>query len=174
MNEIDLRRKANGWISVSVIYLIVCAFILSLLSMPPAGHEGSAELVILTASLSFPFFLVWMRPKTGFWKGALQLLLILSVALLCGFVTYLVWYVYFEYKRLGSEFKLLEALGWTLGESPAWFVGLDVIPAAIIAGVCYPIGYLASFQLSRLIRSHSQPQKPTEMKGATESRSETS
>ncbi|MGO9318335.1 MAG: hypothetical protein ACLPXT_08875 [Terracidiphilus sp.] len=137
------------WSKVSSIYLIVCACVLSLLSMPPAGHEGWEQLVILTASLSYPLVLVWMRPKTGFWKSALQLLLIIVVALLCSFVTYLLWYAYYQYKRLGSEFHLLEALGWTFDESLAWFVALDVIPVAIIAGVCYPIGYMASRLLIR-------------------------
>ena len=145
------------WNNVSSIYLIVCVCILSLLSMPPANHEGWMQLVILIASLTYPFFLVWMRPKTGFWKGALQLLLIIVVALLCSIVTYLLWYAYYEYKRLGSEFHLLEALSWTFDESLAFFLYLDVEPATIIACVSYPTGYLSSFLLFRLIRSYSEP-----------------
>jgi membrane-associated PAP2 superfamily phosphatase len=94
-----------------------------------------------------------MRPKTGFWKGALSFLIILAVALLCGFVAYLLWYANYEYKRLGSEFHLLECLGWTSGASFAFFLLLDVCPATIIAGVCYPVGYLASFQVFRLMRN---------------------
>jgi hypothetical protein len=136
--------------------------------MPPADDKGWMQLVILTASLTYPFFLVWMRPKTGFWKGALQLLLIIVVALLCSFVVYLLWYAYYQYQRLGSEFRFFEALGWTFDESLAWFMALDVIPSVIIASVCYPIGYLASFQLFRLIRSYSESEKPTKTTGTTE------
>ncbi len=158
------------WSRISLVYLIVCTCILSLLSMPPAGHEGWVFQVILAASLTYPFFLAWRRPKTGFWKGALQLLLILTVALLCGFVTYLLWYSYFEYRRLGSEFHLLEALGWTFGESLAFFLYLDITPAAIIAGVVYPIGYLASFQLFRLGKSYEELEKPTETSSTPESK----
>ena len=137
------------WNRVFLIYLIVCTCLLSLFSLPPTGHEVWTYLVFLAASLTYPCFLVWMKPKTGFWKGAFQLLLIIAVALLCSFVTYLLWYAYYEYKRLGSEFHLLEALGWTFSESLDFFLYLDVEPAAIIACVCYSIGYLASCLLVR-------------------------
>lgn len=143
------------WNWLTLIYLTTCSCVLSFLSLPPAGHEGWAQLVILIASLSYPFFIVWVRPKTGFWKGALQLLLILIVALICAFVAYLSWYAFVENKRLGSEFHLLEALGWTFDESLAFYLYLDVWPAAIIAGICYPAGYLASIQFFRLMRRSS-------------------
>jgi hypothetical protein len=159
---------------VGLIYLIVCAGILSLLSLPPAGHLISRQLVILAASLSYPLFLTWKTPKIRFWMGALQLLLILSVALLSGFAAYLIWYVYYEYRRLGVEFNLFKVLGWTFGESLAWLIAFDVIPAVVIAFVCYPFGYLASFQLFRVKGRNSQQEEPVETKGATESRSETS
>ncbi len=147
------------WNGASLVYLIICSCALSFLGINPAGHEGWGQLVIFSASLTYPLFIVWMRPKTGFWKGALQLLLILIIALVCGFISYLLWYAFVEYKRLGSEFHLLEALGWTFGESLAFYLYLDVMPAALIAGICYPIGYLALFQLFRLTRGgHSKSQ----------------
>lgn len=132
------------WNRIFFIYLIVCTCILSLLSLPPACHEVWMYPVFLSASLTYPCFLVWMKPKAGFWKGAFQLLLIIAVALLCSFATYLLWYAYYEYQRLGNEFRLFEALGWTFDESLIWFIALEVKPAAAIAVVCYPIGYLVS------------------------------
>jgi hypothetical protein len=137
------------WNMASSIYLAACICTLSVLSMPPAGHEGWSELVILAASLTYPFFLVWKRPKTGFWKGALQLLLIIIIALICAFITYLLWYACYEYKRLGGEFHLLEALGLTFAESFRFFIVLEAIPSTIITVVCYPIGYLSSHLLFR-------------------------
>jgi hypothetical protein len=94
------------------------------------------------------------------------MLFILAIALICGFLTYLLWYVHIEYRRLGREFNLPEVLGWDLGESPAFFLYLDVMPATIVAGVCYPIGYLASFQFFRLIRSYSEPERSTKATGS--------
>ena len=151
------------WNKISIIYLISCTCILSLLSMLSSGGFGQMPLVILTTSLSYPVLLAWMRPKTGFWRGLLQLLIILSVALfvalLSGFIGNLLAYVNYEHLRLGREFKLSEVLGWYFGESPAFFLYLVVMPVAIIVpaigGVCYTIGYFASFQLFRLIRSYS-------------------
>jgi hypothetical protein len=141
------------WNRVNLIYLIACACVLSSLSMHPASHNGARQFVILIAALVYPPFLMWLRPKTGFWKGAVSLISILTAALLCGFATYLLWYVHFQYKRLGSEFYLFEVLGWSFGESFAFFLFLDVCPAAIIVAVCYPVGYLLSFQIFRRIRS---------------------
>jgi hypothetical protein len=141
--------------------------------MTPAAYEGWMQLVILSTSLTYPFFLVWMRPKIGFWKGALHVLFIIVVALLSSFVVYLLWYAYYQYQRLGSEFRFFQALGWTFDESLAWFTALNVIPSVIIASVCYPMEYLASFQLFRLIRSYSESEKPTKTTGTTESRRET-
>ena len=143
------------WNRVSLIYLIVCSCVFSFLSMPPAGHEGKAQWMTLAISFSYPFFLAWTVPKNGFWRGALQLLLILTVALICGFLTYLLWYAYLQYRRLGGEFHLFEALGWTFGESLAFYLYLDVVPTFLIASVNYPIGYLASFGLIRLVRRSS-------------------
>jgi hypothetical protein len=142
-------QETATWNKVNLIYLVVCVSILSWLSMPPPGNGGWRQFVILFASLTYPIFLVWLRLKVGFWRGVLQLLLILSIALLCGFAAYLLWYAYMEYKRLGSEFKLLKVLGWNFNESLEWFVVLDVVPATIIAGVSYPLGYFASRLLAR-------------------------
>jgi magnesium-transporting ATPase (P-type) len=122
-----------------------------------AGHEGWSELVILAASLTYPFILVWRRPKTGFWNGALQLLLIIVIALICAFITYLLWYASCQYNRLGNEFHLLESLGWTFAESLRFFIVLEAIPSTIITVVCYPIGYLSSHLLfSKLFKAESQ------------------
>jgi peptidoglycan biosynthesis protein MviN/MurJ (putative lipid II flippase) len=162
----------RNWISL--IYLIACAGIVSLLSMPPASHEGSIQFVVLAASLSYPFFLVWLRPRNAFWKGALQLLLILCIALICAFITYLLWYAYSEYKQLGSDFHFLQAVSWTFGESLAFFLYLDVMPAAIVAGLFYPVGYLASFQIFRLIRSYAKSEGPSKAAIASESKRESS
>jgi hypothetical protein len=120
-----------------------------LLSILPGNGQVWKQLVLLIVSLAYPFYLIWMRPKTGFWKGFLQLLLILSVALICGFTAYLLSYAYFQYQRLGSEFHLFEAIGWTFNESLDWFVALEIIPMAIITCICYPIGCLASRLLDR-------------------------
>jgi hypothetical protein len=90
-----------------------------------------------------------MKPKTGFWTGALQLLLILAAALLCMFAAYLLSYCYFQYRRLGNEFRLRDALGWTFDESLSFFLYLDVMPAAITVAIWYPIGYLASWLVIR-------------------------
>jgi L-asparagine transporter-like permease len=125
--------------------------------MPPAGHEGWSELVILAASITYPFFLVWKRPKTGFWKGAFQLLLIIVIALICSLIIYLLWYASYQYKRLGSEFHLFEALGWTFAENVRFFVVLEAIPSTIITVVFYPVGYLSSHLLFRkLLKVESQ------------------
>ena len=121
-----------------------------------SGHPNLGQFVFLSASLTYPFFLLWLRPKTGFWKGGLQLLFIISVTLIAGLVGYLLWYSYLEYKRLGNEFHLFEALDWTFGESLAFYLYLDVMPAAIPAAIWYPIGYLVSFQLFRLVGSYSE------------------
>jgi hypothetical protein len=118
--------------------------------MPPAGNESWILLVILPSSVTYPFFLAQMLPKVGFWKGSLQLLLILTVAIISGFVAYLLWYAYYEHKRLGIEFHLFEALGWTFGESLAFYVYLEVAPAAVIACLGYPIGFLASRPIRRV------------------------
>lgn len=141
------------WNRVSLVYLLIAALVFSLLSIHPSGQEMRGQLLFLAVSLTYPSFLAWRRPKTGFWKGALQLLIILSVTLICGFVSYLLFYAYFHYKRLGSGFHLLEVLGWTLGESLAFYLYLDAMPAAIIAIICYPIGFMASSQLFRLAPS---------------------
>jgi hypothetical protein len=144
------------WNWVSLFYLVICSCALSSLGINPAANGGWEQLVVFSASLTFPLFIVWMSPKTGFWKGALQLVLILAGALVCGFVAYLLWYSYEKYLQPGSEFQLFEALRWTFGESLAFYLYLDVMPAAIIAGISYPIGYLASFQLFRLVGSHTR------------------
>ena len=146
------------WNRVSLTYLIGCSCIASLLSVPPADREGWRQLVVLIASLTLPFFLLLMRRRAGFWKGALQLLFILAATLISGFPSSFFWYAHLEYVRLGSEINLLEALGWTLGESLAFFLYFDVLPAAIIAGICYPIGYLVCFQLFRLAKGYSEPE----------------
>jgi hypothetical protein len=137
------------WNKVSFIYLIVCAVTFTLLSIFPRDGIVLVQPVLLIASLTYPFTLIWMKSKTGFWKGFLQLLLILSFALICGFIAGLLSNAYYQYQRLGNEFHLLEALGWNFGESLIWFIALEVIPAAIIAVVCYPIGHLASRLLVR-------------------------
>jgi hypothetical protein len=149
------------WNRVNIIYLLVCICILSLPSMHSPGQPSWKLFVILLAALTYPFSLVWIRPKTGIWLGSIWLLVILTVALFCDFVAGLLWYVDYEYVRLGTEFKLPEALGWYLGESPAFFLVLVVIPAAAIAGTCYLIGYGASFLFFRLVRNQPEPEKPT-------------
>lgn len=153
---------------VNLIYLIVCSCILSLLSLHLSGQPFWELLVILTTSLSYPFILAWRRPKTGFWMGGLWLLLILTVALFCDFMAGLLGYVDYQYLRLGREFRLLEVMNWYLGENPAFFFVLVVIPATIIAAVFYPIGCFSSLQLFRLIKSHSEPEDAAKTKGAPE------
>jgi hypothetical protein len=106
--------------------------------------------------------------------GGLWLLLILTVALFCDFIAGLLGYVDYQYLRLGREFRLLEVMNWYLGESPAFFFVLVVIPATIIAAICYPVGYFSSFHIFRLIRSYSEPQEATKTTGAPESGEETS
>jgi len=117
-------------------------------------------LSVLIASSTYPYFLLSKRPGQGFWKGALQLAMILSFALSCSFITYLAWYAVSQYQRLGPEFHLLEALSWTFGESIAFFAYFDVTPAALAAVISYPTGYFAAKPLFFFCRKYFEQQEP--------------
>jgi hypothetical protein len=139
------------WRRVNLIYLVLCAGALSLLSMAPAEHFVARQWVWIISSFTYPFFLVRTNPGFRFRKGPIYFFSILVVAQICGFVTYLVWYGILQGQRLASAPDALRYMfGSNANESAAFFIALDLIPSLIIAAVCYLLGYFGARTLTRL------------------------
>ena len=135
------RQGLRIWSGVNLVFLVAFASLLSLRETSVQTSLLPDLLICLVFSLSYPFWLPWIRSSPRFWRCMLHYLSILTVAQVFSFLVYLVWFGMQQippFRRSALIFLTQE--NTTL--SAAVFVW-ETVASLVVGVICYAIGYLA-------------------------------
>jgi len=132
--EVFLSQRFRYFVAHILFFALCCG--LSTYASFHLPDNSAFSFWYLATALLYPLLLRWIRPQTGFWLGAMFLLLVLIFAELFGF---------FFYEIRTGEIR------YGFGEDLEWLGALVFWPMLLISSTAY----ILSYGILRLLRKLS-------------------